>query len=109
MEETFSYSFKMKTLLDIKKIQKKIVSLTVTVKQRSLSNTSMDEGVSIETNSQNFFTQEQSNLLFVDFIKSEKIAMGTISFSLERAPAAGTMEITFFAIICLNNSPHCLF
>ena len=65
----------------------------------------MDEGVSIEKQR----TQERSSLLFVDFIKSEKIALGTISFSLERAPAAGTISNRFFAIICLNNSPHCLF
>ena len=54
-------------------------------------------------------TQERTNLLFVDFIKSEKIALGTISFSLERAPAAGTIAKRIFAIICLNNFPHCHF
>ena len=64
--------------------------------------------MSIEKKSQKSI-QERSSLLFVDFIKSEKIVLGTISFSLERAPAAGTISNRFFAIICLNNSPHCLF
>ena len=54
-------------------------------------------------------TQERNNLLFVDFIKSENIALGMISFGLERAPAAGTISKRIFAIISLNNSPHCHF
>ena len=85
----------MKTLLDIKK---KTVSVTVTIKQNSKYKTSMDEGVSIEKKSQKQSTQERSNLLFVDFIKSEKkIALGTISFSLERAPAAGPISNRFLS------------
>ena len=54
-------------------------------------------------------TQERSNLLFVDFIKSLKIALRTISFGLERATAAGTISNHIFSIICLNNSHNCLF
>ena len=69
----------------------------------------MGEGVSIGTKITKRSTLERTNLLFVDFIKLEKIALGTISFSLERAPATGTTSNRIFAIICLNNSPHCHF
>ena len=69
----------------------------------------MYEGVSIEKKSQKQSTQERSDLLFVDFIKSEKDSPGNDLISLERAPAAGTISNRFFATICLNNSPHCLF
>ena len=40
-------------------------------------------------------TQERCSFLFVDFIKSEEMALGTIPFSLERAPAAGTISKLF--------------
>ena len=38
-----------------------------------------------------------------------KIVLGTISFHLERALAAGMISNHNISIICLNNSHHCLF
>ena len=73
-KELSSYSFKMKTLLDISQKDSKedLECQSHNLKKRSLSKTSMDEGVSIGTNITRRSTQERNNLLLVDFIKSEK-------------------------------------
>ena len=56
----------------------------------------MDEGVSIEKNHKN--KELKSGVIFYLLISlnQKKIALGTISFSLERAPAAGTISNRFF-------------
>ena len=87
-------------------IQKKTVSVTVAIK---ITQPMEDINVPIGTKITKRRTQGRRYLLFVDFIKSETIAVGTIAFSLERAPAAGTISNRIFAIICLNSYLHCPF
>ena len=90
-KEVSLYSFKMKSLLDIKNRKKTVCDTKNNTAYRR--HRWMRECL-LKKKSQKS-TQERSSVLFVDFIKSEKIVLGTISFSLERAPAAGTISNRF--------------